>query len=265
MHQNPDLAQLKSLRNESLAQKRVAECSRQAAWEAMTRALDRKERAQAARDSYSHAKQHEALRLATASIESVEYRITQLSRSAYMAWRHCDHKLARAYSKEVAWLKQIRSQQKKHYSTASQKLARVTASDRYQQLLEEYEQQHQEFLHAAKAFRHARDAYRSAQAAYSLAERNYQLARGIDPLWHRNYTHRELATLAEVDTVYIIGARHANNLKIRTTPSGEVNIYYGGIGTPDGEGHGHHTLSPQEKLHYKREPFEPRGPHNFIR
>lgn len=101
------------------------------------------------------------------------------------------------------------------------------------------------------------EAQQHAQREYVRAEHALQLALGVDPLWHLSYSHEALMTLAEVDSQYW------DTTTIHTKPTGDVQIYYGGIHHPLGTGHGHHTLNHKGVLVYKRLPFAPRGEHNF--
>jgi len=44
---------------------------------------------------------------------------------------------------------------------------------------------------------------------------------------------------------------------------GMVNIYFGGVGTPNGLGHGHYVMDQYDRVVYRREPFDPHGAQNF--
>jgi len=46
---------------------------------------------------------------------------------------------------------------------------------------------------------------------------------------------------------------------------GMVNIYFGGVGTPNGLGHGHYVMDQYDRVVYRREPFDPHGAENFTR
>jgi hypothetical protein len=45
--------------------------------------------------------------------------------------------------------------------------------------------------------------------------------------------------------------------------SGNTNIYFGGIGEPNGPGHGHYVVDRSGMVTYKRDPFDPHGAENF--
>ena len=42
-----------------------------------------------------------------------------------------------------------------------------------------------------------------------------------------------------------------------------TNIYFGGVGKPDGLGHGHYVMDPGGNVTYRRDPFDPHGAQNF--
>ena len=59
--------------------------------------------------------------------------------------------------------------------------------------------------------------------------------------------------------------QHCNNVVISTDTDGNTNIYFGGVGAPDGPGHGHYVLDGNGNVTYKRDPFDPHGGQNFQR
>lgn len=44
---------------------------------------------------------------------------------------------------------------------------------------------------------------------------------------------------------------------------GNTNIYFGGIGKPDGPGHGHYVMDQYGTVTYMRNPSDPHGTQNF--
>jgi hypothetical protein len=62
---------------------------------------------------------------------------------------------------------------------------------------------------------------------------------------------KEVARRAGVPSQYL------DNVWIGTRPDGTVNIYFGGVGQPDGIGHGHYVMNRDGEVTYKREPFRP--------
>ncbi len=50
---------------------------------------------------------------------------------------------------------------------------------------------------------------------------------------------------------------------VSTDKDGNVNIYFGGIGEPAGDGHGHYAMDATGYVTYRRDPFDSHGAHNF--
>ena len=57
--------------------------------------------------------------------------------------------------------------------------------------------------------------------------------------------------------------QYRDNVLISTDPDGITNIYFGGVGKPDGPGHGHYVMDQKGNVTYRREPFDPHGAQNF--
>lgn len=68
---------------------------------------------------------------------------------------------------------------------------------------------------------------------------------------------KTIATKAGVPSQYL------DSIWISKDTSGGANIYFGGVGRPDGPGHGHYALNRSGKVTYKRDPFNPHGSHNY--
>ena len=57
--------------------------------------------------------------------------------------------------------------------------------------------------------------------------------------------------------------QHRDNVWVSTDRDGNANIYFGGVGEPNGPGHGHYVMDRNSKVTYKRDPFDPHGAQNF--
>lgn len=57
--------------------------------------------------------------------------------------------------------------------------------------------------------------------------------------------------------------QYQDNVLISTDPDGITNIYFGGIGKPDGPGHGHYVMDQNGNVTYRRDPFDPHSAQNF--
>ena len=60
-----------------------------------------------------------------------------------------------------------------------------------------------------------------------------------------------------------IPRQYWKDLVIRKGKNGSINIYFGGLGSGDGTGHGHVSLNSSGAVTYTRMPFEPHGAQNF--
>ena len=73
----------------------------------------------------------------------------------------------------------------------------------------------------------------------------------------RESSNRSLAERAGVPWQYL------NDVWVSTDPSGTVNIYFGGMGSPNGAGHGHYAMDAYGNVTYRRDPLDPHGSQNF--
>lgn len=57
--------------------------------------------------------------------------------------------------------------------------------------------------------------------------------------------------------------KEAHSVKIVTDEKGNTNFYFGGIGRPDGLGHGHVAIDKNNNQYYYRDAFRPHGGQNY--
>ena len=57
--------------------------------------------------------------------------------------------------------------------------------------------------------------------------------------------------------------QYRDNVWISKESDGNINIYFGGEGKPDGPGYGHYVMDQNGNVTYRREPFDPHGAQNF--
>ena len=83
----------------------------------------------------------------------------------------------------------------------------------------------------------------------------------LDELKSANQKQREdkksLAARAGVPLQY------RDSVWISTDSNGNTNIYFGGVGKPNGPGHGHYVMDRSGTVTYRRDPFDPHGAQNF--
>lgn len=73
----------------------------------------------------------------------------------------------------------------------------------------------------------------------------------------RKNDKREIARRAGVPSQYL------DAVWVSIDSSGNTNIYFGGVGKPNGPGHGHYVVDSSGKVTYRRDPFDPHGAQNF--
>lgn len=57
--------------------------------------------------------------------------------------------------------------------------------------------------------------------------------------------------------------QYRDNVWVSTDRDGNTNIYFGGVGKPNGQGHGHYVMDRNDNVTYRRDPFDPHGRQNF--
>lgn len=73
----------------------------------------------------------------------------------------------------------------------------------------------------------------------------------------RRTDYRRIAERAGVPYEYL------DSIRVRQDPDGGYNIYFGGVDTPDGSGHGHYAVDSSGHVTYRRNPFDPHGAQNY--
>ncbi len=61
-----------------------------------------------------------------------------------------------------------------------------------------------------------------------------------------------------------VPAEYCSYVKVSVDADDATHVFFGGVGSPDGFGHGHYVVENNRAV-YRRDPFRPHGPHNFIK
>jgi hypothetical protein cdivTM_02561 len=129
----------------------------------------------------------------------------------------------------------------------------------FQRAKSEYTQARQEFLSAKAEHERAQAEFKKAKAEFDACAKAFK-----DRLDELKSAHRkrrkEKKSIAEKAGVPL---QYQDNVLISTDPDGITNIYFGGIGKPNGTGHGHYAMDRNGNVTYRREPFDPHGTQNF--
>ena len=122
----------------------------------------------------------------------------------------------------------------------------TAAKQRFDQAKAEHECAKDEFQRAKREFDVARQAFK-ARLEKVRAERN-----------RRREDKRAIAERAGVPSQYL------DDLWVSRDSNGNTNIYFGGVGKPNGPGHGHYVVDRNGRVTYRRNPNDPHGSHNFV-
>ena len=123
-----------------------------------------------------------------------------------------------------------------------------------------------DFSSAKRAFDSAKDEHERAQMEFKRAKADfdscakafrYRLEKVKTEGQKRREDKKSIAAKAGVPHQY------RDNVLVSTDSSGNTNIYFGGVGKPNGPGHGHYVMDRNGNVTYKRDPFDPHGAQNF--
>lgn len=127
-----------------------------------------------------------------------------------------------------------------------------------------------EFQHAKREFDAAKARFDEAKARHERAKAEFEQAKADHERAKDAFRARLERVKAErkADNRAIaeqagIPYQYRDDIRVSRDASGNTNIYFGGMGQPDGPGHGHYVLDAAGKVTYRRDPFDEHGTHNF--
>lgn len=278
MHlQDAELYRLRSARDAAKQQQQTAWQAQQTAWEKLSSARDEMNHAyeaqqtayanqQAAWDAYMSVKQANGPRIDSLNSqqERAYHNMVSAFESASSAYYARDGASARmyadqghAYKAESQACVTERRQLVAKIRTAREQFEAVRPA--FQRAKSEYTQARQEFLSAKAEHERAQAEFNKAKAEFDACAKAFK-----DRLDELKSAHRkrrkEKKSIAEKAGVPL---QYQDNVLISTDPDGITNIYFGGIGKPNGTGHGHYAMDRNGTVTYRREPFDPHGTQNF--
>ena len=129
------------------------------------------------------------------------------------------------------------------------------------------------FQRAKDDFNSAKRAFDSAKAEHERAQLEFKRAKAefdqaakafrsrLERVKAESKKHREdkKAIAAKAGVPY----QYRDNVWVSTDSNGNTNIYFGGVGKPNGPGHGHYVMDRSGKVTYKRDPHDEHGAQNF--
>jgi hypothetical protein len=279
MAKDAELERLGAARDQAFQRKQDAYQAQDRAWErrssardAMNRAYENKQHAyetqqaswnelQRLRDRYGpkieqwNRDQEAAYQNMVSAIES--------SKNAFSSG---NHESAKSYSEEGRRYKGIAQNcvQERRALIAELK----AAQERHEATKPAFQRAKEAFMPAKEAFDRAKTEHESAQAKFRTAKAEFdkaaeafktRLEKVKAENKKRRSDKRSIAEKAGVPREYL------DNVWISKDSNGNTNIYFGGIGKPDGPEHGHYVVNPFGRVTYKRNPHGEHGAQNFER
>lgn len=144
---------------------------------------------------------------------------------------------------------EIRSAKSRHEAT---KPAFQRAKDDFGGAKRAFDAAKAEHERAQAEFKRTKEAFDSAAKAFKT-----RLERVKAEGKKRNADRQELAKKAGIPRHYI------DKVWVSRESDGSVNLYFGGVGKPNGPGHGHYAMNASGRVTYRRDPFDQHGAHNF--
>ena len=129
----------------------------------------------------------------------------------------------------------------------------------FQTAKDEFAGARQAFLSAKAEHERAQEAFKRAKAEFDSCAKAFKAR--LDELKSANRKRRkDKKSIAEKAGV---PSQYRDNVWISKDSDGNTNIYFGGLGKPDGPGHGHYVMDQHGTVTYRRDPFDPHGTQNF--
>ena len=123
-----------------------------------------------------------------------------------------------------------------------------------------------DFSSAKRAFDSAKDEHERAQMEFKRAKADFDsCAKAFRSRLEKVKTEGQKRREDKKSIAAKAGVPHQyrDNVLVSTDSSGNTNIYFGGVGKPNGPGHGHYVMDRNGNVTYKRDPFDPHGAQNF--
>lgn len=277
MARDAELDRLKTAQDDAFRRKQEAHKVQQSAWErrstareAMNRAHEAKQRAYAEQDRtwqyYQSVRNSNGPRIESlnAQQETAFQNMKQAFDNASSAHNRRDGASAASYAADGH---RFKAEAQGYVAERRRLVAEIRAAgDAHHATKPAFQRAKDEFNECKRAFDAAKANHEQAQAAFKQAKEAFDTAakafrERLDKVKaegkKRNDDKRTVAERAGVPRQYL------DNIWVSKKPDGTINIYFGGIGSPNGLGHGHYTMDTRGDVTYKREPFDPHGAQNF--
>lgn len=277
MAKDAELDRLKAAQDLAFQRKQDAYQAQQRAWEkrsstrdAMNHAFEAKQRAYAAqestwqdlqrmRDSYGprieqlNSLQETAFQnmgRAFGSASSAHDRRDGAGAASYAAEGHRYKAESQGYVNERRGLvAELRSAKERHDAT----------KPAFQRAKDDFSSVKRTFDSAKAEHERAQTEFKRAKADFDSCAKSFKSR--LEKVKAEGQKHREgkKSIAAKAGVPY----QYRDDVWISTDSNGNINIYFGGVGEPNGPGHGHYVMDRNGNVTYKRDPFDPHGTQNF--
>ena len=277
MAKDAELDRLKAAQDLAFQRKQDAYQAQQRAWEkrssardTMNRAYDAKQRAYQEQDRtwqyYQNVRNSHGPRIDSLNAQQ-ESAFQNMKRSYDVASSAYDRRDGASASSHAA--------EGRSYKEESQ---RCVAERR--RLVEEIRSARTQHDASKPAFQRAKDDFSSAKRAFDSAKAEHERAQMEFKRAKADFDSCAKAFKSRLEKVKTEGQKrredkksiaakagvphqYRDNVWVSTDSSGNTNIYFGGVGKPNGPGHGHYVMDRNGNVTYKRDPFDPHGAQNF--
>lgn len=279
MAKDAELDRLKAAQDRAFQRKQDAYQAQQRAWEkrssardAMNRAYEPKQRAYADQDRSWQ--QYQSVRSANGpridSLNAQQERAYQNMKSAF------DNASAAHYRRDGAGAASYAADGHRYKAESQGYVAErrrlvddirsaltqhEAAKTAFQRAKDDFNSRKRTFDAAKAEHEHASDEFKRAKAEFDSCAKAFK-SRLEKVKAEGNKRREDKKAIAEKAGV---PHQYQDNVWVSKQPDGTINIYFGGIGKPNGPGHGHYVMDRSGKVTYKRDPFDPHGAQNFER
>lgn len=279
MAKDAELDRLKATQYLAYQRKQDAYQAQQRAWEkrssardAMNRAFEAKQRAYAAQDSTWQDLQ----RMRDSYGPTIE-RLNSLQETAFQNMKRAFDNASSAYDRRDGAGAASYAAEGHRYKAESQGYVNErrglvaelrSAKERHDTTKPAFQRAKDDFNSAKRAFDSAKAEHERVQTEFKRAKAEFdQTAKAFKSRLERVKAEGQKRREDKKSIAAKAGVPHQyrDNVWVSTDSSGNTNIYFGGVGKPNGPGHGHYVMDRSGKVTYKRDPFDPHGAQNVVR
>ena len=277
MVRDAELDRLKTAQDHAFHRKQDAWQSQDHAWKRRSNARDASEKAFQAKQS-AYSTQQTAWEYFQQTRSRNDPRIEQLNAQQETAFQNMGHSFAEASSahdRHEGAAARTYADQGHRYKNESQGFVaerrRLVAENKsarashdatqpaFQQAKERFAECKREHDQAKSEHEHTQASFKDAKANFDSAVRAFQARLDFVKTQSKQCKDDKRALAEKAGVPY----QYRDNVYVSRQPSGTVNIYFGGLGAPDGFGHGHYAMDDSGKVTYSRDPMDQHGAQNF--